>query len=149
MRWRVELSREAEKQLLKFPHTVQARIERAIDEFEKKDESQWSTVKALQGPEWKGRYRKRVGDYRIIFRKFHERRGSSCDFRLSHVHVLRQPTHRREHLRELARVCQGSNVLHESRQVGNIPRIRPSAERVSRVNAEFLVLEQRVRTDDC
>jgi len=24
-------------------------------------------VKALQGPEWKGRFRKRVGPYRIIF----------------------------------------------------------------------------------
>jgi mRNA-degrading endonuclease RelE of RelBE toxin-antitoxin system len=73
MRWSVELSREAEKQLLKFPRDVQARVERAIDEFEKKEESQWSNVKALQSPEWKGYYRKRVGDYRIIFRKFHER----------------------------------------------------------------------------
>ena len=30
-------------------------------------------LKALQGPEWKGRLRKRLGPYRIIFRKFPER----------------------------------------------------------------------------
>jgi mRNA-degrading endonuclease RelE of RelBE toxin-antitoxin system len=73
MRWRVELSREAEKHLSKFPRDVRDRIERAIDEFEEKDESQWSNVKALHGPEWKGRFRKRVGAYRIIFRRFPER----------------------------------------------------------------------------
>ncbi len=45
------------------------RISRAIDEFESIDDSQWSNIKALQGPEWKGRLRKRVGQYRIVFRK--------------------------------------------------------------------------------
>jgi len=73
MRWRVEVSREAEQQLSKLPRNVRTRMERAIDELEEKDNSQWSNVKALQGPEWKGRFRKRVGDYRIIFRKFPER----------------------------------------------------------------------------
>jgi len=70
MRFRVELSKEAQKQLAGFPRDVREGIERAIDEFEEKDDSQWSNVKALQGPEWKGRLRKRVGPYRIIFRKF-------------------------------------------------------------------------------
>jgi mRNA-degrading endonuclease RelE of RelBE toxin-antitoxin system len=73
MRWHVEVSNEAEKQLSKFPLNIQGRIERAIDELEKKDDSLWSNVKALQGPEWKGRFRKRVGGYRIIFRKVPER----------------------------------------------------------------------------
>lgn len=36
------------------------RIERAIDEFEERDAAQWTNVKALQGPQWKGRFRKRV-----------------------------------------------------------------------------------------
>lgn len=49
------------------------RLERAIDEFEAKDDTQWSNVKALQGAQWKGRYRRKVGPYRIIFRKFPER----------------------------------------------------------------------------
>ena len=70
MRFRVELSRDAQEQFLRFPKDAQARIVRAIDEFQGRDDSQWSNVKALQGTEWKGRYRKRVGPYRIVFRKF-------------------------------------------------------------------------------
>jgi mRNA-degrading endonuclease RelE of RelBE toxin-antitoxin system len=69
MRYRVELSNEAQKQLSRLPRDVRQRIERAIDEFEAKDDSQWSNVKALQGNLWKGRYRRKVGPYRIIFRK--------------------------------------------------------------------------------
>ena len=48
-------------------------MEGAIDELETKDDSQWSNVKALQGVAWKGRLRKRVGPYRIIFRKYPDR----------------------------------------------------------------------------
>ena len=73
MRYRVELSAEAQKQLSNFPRDVRDRLERAIDEFEAKDDSQWSNVKALQGTQWKGRYRRKVGPYRIIFRKFPDR----------------------------------------------------------------------------
>ncbi len=70
MRYRVELSRDAQKQLSRFPRDVRERIEHAIDEFEEKDDSQWSNIKALQGSQWKGRLRKTVGPYRIIFMKF-------------------------------------------------------------------------------
>jgi mRNA-degrading endonuclease RelE of RelBE toxin-antitoxin system len=73
MRFRVELSTEAQKQLAGFPRDVRERMERAIDELEEKDDSQWTNIKALQGPQWKGRLRKRVGSYRIIFRKYPER----------------------------------------------------------------------------
>ncbi len=73
MLFHVEVSREAEKQLSKFPRKVRDRIERAIDELEERDDSQWSNIRALQGPEWKGRLRKRVGAYRIIFMKFPDR----------------------------------------------------------------------------
>jgi mRNA-degrading endonuclease RelE of RelBE toxin-antitoxin system len=73
MRFRVELSNEAQKQIARFPRDVRERIERSIDELEAKDEAEWSNVKALQGPEWKGRLRKKVGPYRIIFRKYPER----------------------------------------------------------------------------
>lgn len=60
-------------QLTDLPRNIRDRIERAIDHLEAQDDSQWSNVKALQGPEWKGRFRKRVGGYRIIFRKSPER----------------------------------------------------------------------------
>jgi mRNA-degrading endonuclease RelE of RelBE toxin-antitoxin system len=73
MRYRVELSDEVHKQLTKFPRKVRDRLEHAIDELEEKDDSQWSNVKALQGPQWKGRLRKRVGAYRIILMKYSDR----------------------------------------------------------------------------
>jgi mRNA-degrading endonuclease RelE of RelBE toxin-antitoxin system len=73
MFWRVDLSAEATKQLSSFPPTVRARLIRAIDELEQRDDSQWSNVKALQGSQWKGRFRKRVGAYRVVFRKFPDR----------------------------------------------------------------------------
>jgi hypothetical protein len=49
MRFRVELSREAQKHLSQFPRDVRERLEHAIDEFEEKDDSQWSNIKSLQG----------------------------------------------------------------------------------------------------
>jgi mRNA-degrading endonuclease RelE of RelBE toxin-antitoxin system len=73
MRYRVEVSDQAHEQLSRFPRDVQERMKRAIDELETNDDSQWSNVKALQGAQWKGRFRKRVGAYRIIFRKFPDR----------------------------------------------------------------------------
>jgi mRNA-degrading endonuclease RelE of RelBE toxin-antitoxin system len=73
MRFRVELSDESREQLARLPRDVRRRIERAINELETKDDAQWSNVKALHGPAWKGRLRKKVGPYRIIFRKYPER----------------------------------------------------------------------------
>jgi mRNA-degrading endonuclease RelE of RelBE toxin-antitoxin system len=72
MLWRVELSDEAVKQFLRFPEKIRRQITRAIDELEERDEAQWTNVKALHGPQWKGRYRQRAGDYRIIFSKLSE-----------------------------------------------------------------------------
>ena len=69
MLYRVELSTEAQKQLAKLPRDVRDRVESEIDEMENRDDSLWSNMKALQGSEWKGLYRKRVGSYRIIFTK--------------------------------------------------------------------------------
>ena len=60
MRFRVELSRDAETQLFRFPRGIRDRLEHAIDQLEQNDDSQWSNVKALQGIEWKGRFRKKV-----------------------------------------------------------------------------------------
>jgi mRNA-degrading endonuclease RelE of RelBE toxin-antitoxin system len=73
MHFHFELSPEAKEHLRRFPRKQQERLARVIDQLEENDDSVWTNVKALQGPEWKGRLRKRTGDYRIIFRKFPER----------------------------------------------------------------------------
>ena len=65
MNWAVELSALAIKELKKLPRDRQAQIERAIDEME--SDPMAGDVIPLKGPEWKDRYRKRVGSYRIIF----------------------------------------------------------------------------------
>src|ERR1035441_1478221 len=77
MRWYADLSREAQKQLTRLSRDARQRITRAIDEFEEKDESQWRNIKELQGPEWKGRLRKKVGPYRIISRVPRSRHGGN------------------------------------------------------------------------
>jgi hypothetical protein len=46
MRFRVDLSRDTQKQLSQSPRDVRERLEHAIDEFEDKDDSQRSNIKA-------------------------------------------------------------------------------------------------------
>jgi mRNA-degrading endonuclease RelE of RelBE toxin-antitoxin system len=70
MNWAVELSSSAVKALKKLPCDRQVRIERAIDEMEADPLA--GDVKPLKGPEWKDRFRKRVGAYRIIFSLDHK-----------------------------------------------------------------------------
>ena len=67
MNWTSELSQQAERQLRHLPRNVQEQIARAIDAMER-DPFQ-GDVKPLKGKEWKGRYRKRVGDYRHFYSK--------------------------------------------------------------------------------
>jgi mRNA-degrading endonuclease RelE of RelBE toxin-antitoxin system len=72
MNWRAELSNEAERQLKRLLHEVQRRIARAIDELE--TDPFRGDVIPLKGGRWQGRYRKRVGRYRIIFLLQHAER---------------------------------------------------------------------------
>jgi len=65
MNWAIELSTSAIKELRQLPRDRQVRVERAIDEME--IDPMAGDVKPLKGLEWKGRFRKRAGDYRIIF----------------------------------------------------------------------------------
>ena len=65
MTWTVQLTRTAVKQLRKLPRDTQQRIKRAIETLEK--DPFVGDSKALKGAGWKGRYRKRVGRYRLIF----------------------------------------------------------------------------------
>jgi mRNA-degrading endonuclease RelE of RelBE toxin-antitoxin system len=70
MTWCAELSDAAERQLKRLPRDVQTRIGRAIDELE--DDPFRGNVLPLKGKRWQGRYRKRVGRYRIIFVPHHD-----------------------------------------------------------------------------
>ena len=69
MAWTIELSAAAEKDLKRLPRDRRLRIERAIDAMEVDPFA--GDVRSLSGLEWKGRYRKRVGPYRIIFTANH------------------------------------------------------------------------------
>ncbi|HEV2176959.1 MAG TPA: type II toxin-antitoxin system RelE/ParE family toxin [Terriglobia bacterium] len=70
MDWAVELSRGAEKDLKRLPRDIRERLIRAVDELQ--EDPFRGDVRPLKGPEWKGRYRKRVGSYRIIFTPNHQ-----------------------------------------------------------------------------
>ena len=65
MSWAADLSRSAERQLARLPRREQERIAHAIDELEA--DPFRGDVRPLRGRH-QGRYRKRVGRYRIIFR---------------------------------------------------------------------------------
>jgi len=65
MNWVCRFSANAEQDLRGLPRTIQKRVARvltemAVDPFH-------GNVKALQGPEWKGAFRRRIGDYRVVF----------------------------------------------------------------------------------
>lgn len=65
MTWAAELSHAAEKDLKRLPRDIRERLIRAVDDLQQ--DPFRGDVKPLKGPEWKGRYRKRVGAYRVIF----------------------------------------------------------------------------------
>ncbi|MHB1157635.1 MAG: type II toxin-antitoxin system RelE family toxin [Phycisphaerales bacterium] len=61
----VTFSRSARKELDALPKTVRPHVWRIVDELE--DWPRVSGAKPLRG-DLKGRFRKRTGDYRIVFR---------------------------------------------------------------------------------
>ena len=72
MNWTVRLAREAARQLERLPPDRQDFIRghlraMASDPF-------LGDVKPLKGKRWKGRFRKRIGRYRIILIPFHQQR---------------------------------------------------------------------------
>ena len=65
MNWACEFSGQAKEDLRGLPKVIQKRVARvvaqmAVDPFQ-------GNVKALQGKEWKGVFRRRMGDYRLLF----------------------------------------------------------------------------------
>ena len=72
MSWACELTEDAERDLRKLPKAVQKRVARILTQMESGPFQ--GDVKALQGEEWKGVFRRRIGGYRLLFVANHERR---------------------------------------------------------------------------
>jgi mRNA-degrading endonuclease RelE of RelBE toxin-antitoxin system len=70
MNWDIELSASAIKELKKLPRDRQTQITRVLDEMEADPLA--GDVLPLKGSEWKDRFRRRVGPYRIIFTLNHK-----------------------------------------------------------------------------
>ena len=65
MSWTFEFSEDAKQDLVSLPRPIQKRVARvlaqmATDPFQ-------GDVKPLQGKEWKGVFRRRMGGYRLLF----------------------------------------------------------------------------------
>ncbi len=65
MTWVCELAEAAQKDLKRLPTKVQERIARTLDQLALNPFQ--GDVKVLQGKEWKGVFRRRMGSYRILF----------------------------------------------------------------------------------
>lgn len=65
MNWVCDVTKDAQSDLCELPKPVRKRVARVLDQM-RSDPFQ-GDVKALRGDEWKGIFRRRVGDYRILF----------------------------------------------------------------------------------
>jgi mRNA-degrading endonuclease RelE of RelBE toxin-antitoxin system len=65
MTWDVRLSKTAAKQLSKVPRNYQDLLLERLGELA--EDPFRGDVKPLKGAQWQGRYRKRIGRWRIIF----------------------------------------------------------------------------------
>jgi len=88
MLWTIRLSPEAERQLSRLPRDIQQQIGNSIDRM--RNDPFEGNVKPLKGKQWKGRYRKAVGRYRMIFMPFH----SSHDVEISQILIRSEKTYR-------------------------------------------------------
>lgn len=78
MSWVCDFSKDAEADLTVLPNAIQKRVARVIAQMAS-DPFQ-GNVKSLQGDEWKGIFRNRIGDYRLLFTVDHDK---------NMVHVVR------------------------------------------------------------
>jgi mRNA-degrading endonuclease RelE of RelBE toxin-antitoxin system len=63
--WIVSLAKQAARDLDRLPAADWPRVRRAIDDIA--IDPHQGDVRPLQGTQWKGHYRKRAGDFRVIF----------------------------------------------------------------------------------
>lgn len=72
MDWDVRVALNAQLFIDALPDKARRQVTRSLKQME--EDPFQGDVKALQGKEWKGYYRKRTGDYRIIFFPHREQR---------------------------------------------------------------------------
>jgi mRNA-degrading endonuclease RelE of RelBE toxin-antitoxin system len=72
MPWTIRLAPQAARQLRVLPRDHQVTIGKAIDRMQ--NDPFQGDVQPLKGKKWHGRYRKRVGRYRLIFIPYHQER---------------------------------------------------------------------------
>jgi mRNA-degrading endonuclease RelE of RelBE toxin-antitoxin system len=72
MPWTIRVADDAQSFIENLPEKARNQISRSLDQLE--EDPFLGNVRPLQGKEWKGYYRKRAGDYRIIFFPHHEQR---------------------------------------------------------------------------
>jgi mRNA-degrading endonuclease RelE of RelBE toxin-antitoxin system len=65
MSWVCDLTDDAKRDLRGLPKPIQKRVARALRQME--DDPFQGDVKPLRGDEWKGVFRRRLGDYRLLF----------------------------------------------------------------------------------
>jgi mRNA-degrading endonuclease RelE of RelBE toxin-antitoxin system len=65
MSWVCDLADDAKRDLHDLPKAIQKRVARVLQQMQ--DDPFQGDVKALRGNEWKGVYRRRLGDYRLLF----------------------------------------------------------------------------------
>jgi mRNA-degrading endonuclease RelE of RelBE toxin-antitoxin system len=65
MSWICELTDDAKRDLRDLPRAIQKRFSRTLEQMQTNPFQ--GDVKALQGEEWKGVFRRRLGDYRVLF----------------------------------------------------------------------------------
>ena len=72
MSWVVKIAEDAELFIQSLPKKTRRQVSRSIDQLE--EDPFQGDVKPLEGKAWRGYYRKRTGNYRIIFLVHHEQR---------------------------------------------------------------------------
>lgn len=65
MSWVSEFTPAAEEDLKALPKAIQRRVARVTAQMS--EDPFRGNVKALQGADWKGIFRRRMGDYRLLF----------------------------------------------------------------------------------
>lgn len=65
MSWICELAEDARKDLREVPKAIQERVARVM--MQMSTDPFQGNVKALRGKEWRGVFRRRIGDYRLLF----------------------------------------------------------------------------------